>query len=144
MQEDAIECGGVRDIQAACCAFLHFSRQQLPNAGNGAVQNKLSAVDHSVQQRSPADPRLMAAHGGTTTLAQAEGDPGCNARKQCFGTPLRPCENNGKNSENDGNNTSLCSNKGVVCVQREKTQAVMQCIEAQTAMSMRVPQRTAR
>ena len=42
--------------------------------------------------------------------------------------PSRPCENNGKSTENDGNNTSCCSDKRVVCAHREKTQAAKQCI----------------
>ena len=36
-------------------------------------------------------------------------------------TPSSLCENNSKSTRNDGNNTSCCSEKGVVCVHREKT-----------------------
>ena len=51
--------------------------------------------------------------------------------------PPAPCENNGKSSENDGSNPSLCSDKGGVRTHREETHAAKPCItEAQTAMSM--------
>ena len=47
----------------------------------------------------------------------------------------------GQRTENDGSNTSCCSDSGVVYAHSEKTQAAKQCImEAQTAMSMEVHQ----
>ena len=62
--------------------------------------------------------------------------------KRCGQHPPPPCDNNSKSTENDGNNTSGCSHKGVMCVHREKRHAGKQCItEAQTAMSMEVHRR---
>jgi hypothetical protein len=46
-----------------------------------------------------------------------------------------PCQNSSRSTENYGNNTSCCSNKGTVCAHCEKTQAAKQCIiEAWRAM----------
>ena len=45
---------------------------------------------------------------------------------------------NGKSSANAGNNTSRCSDKGVVGAHCERTRAATQCIiKAQTALSMK-------
>ena len=38
--------------------------------------------------------------------------------------PLPPCKSNTKVPKFDGNSTSRCSDKGVVCARREKTQEV--------------------
>ena len=55
--------------------------------------------------------------------------------------PLPPNQSNGKHTGSDGNNTSCCSDKGVVSARREKTQAAQQrVIEAQTSLSAEVHQ----
>ena len=53
----------------------------------------------------------------------------------CIPYAAGPCENTCKTTENDGNSTCCCSDKGVVHMHRQKTQAAEQCIiEAQTVM----------
>ena len=41
-----------------------------------------------------------------------------------FQLPPSPCESNTKVPKLDGNDTSCCSDKGVVCARRERTQEV--------------------